>query len=115
MKVFLDDIREPEWIYNQKNCFDNDLGGGWIKSETVDDTIELLKTGEVEVLSLDHDLGCTDKKHVGADVMKWLEEQVFCNNLTKIPRILFHTSNPVGKQNMVVILEHIQKYLESKT
>ena len=42
MKVYLDDVRQaPE---------------GWVRTYTVAETIELLKTGEVVELSLDHDL-----------------------------------------------------------
>ena len=42
MKVYLDDVRQaPE---------------GWVRTYTVAETIELLKTGEVVELSLDHEI-----------------------------------------------------------
>ena len=46
MKLWLDDIRAP-WKFG---C----IGWTWVK--TADEAIELLKTGKVEMASLDHDL-----------------------------------------------------------
>ncbi|WP_416380688.1 cyclic-phosphate processing receiver domain-containing protein, partial [Gilliamella sp. B2717] len=43
MKIFLDDIRKPP--------------NGWIQVYWPDEMINLLKTGFVEEISLDHDLG----------------------------------------------------------
>jgi len=46
VKVFLDDVREAP--------------AGWIRCRTPDEVIVLLETGDVEELSLDHDLGLID-------------------------------------------------------
>jgi hypothetical protein len=43
MKVYLDDERP--------------VPDGWIGCKTPSEAIELLKTGQVETISLDHDLG----------------------------------------------------------
>lgn len=43
MKLFVDDRREEPL--------------GWAKATTGESAIELLKTGEVEEISLDHDMG----------------------------------------------------------
>jgi hypothetical protein len=53
MRVYLDDQRKP--------------GGDWVVTQTVAQTIELLKTGEVSELSLDHDLGEDDTIGTGYD------------------------------------------------
>ena len=64
MKVFLDDVRPtPE---------------GWVRCYWPQEVIELLKTGNVEVISLDHDLG-DDTRGTGMDVCKWIEQTVFEN------------------------------------
>ena len=59
MKVYLDDEREtPE---------------GWVRVYWPHEAIELLKTGKVEEISLDHDLG-DDEKGTGYDVVTWVED-----------------------------------------
>ena len=61
MRVFLDDERTtPE---------------GWIRVYWPSEAIALLQTGEVEELSLDHDLG-DDERGTGYDVVLWIEEAV---------------------------------------
>jgi|688.fasta_scaffold104579_1 hypothetical protein len=61
MKVYLDDERTtPE---------------GWTRVYWPSEAIELLQTGQVTELSLDHDLG-NDARGTGYDVVLWVEEQV---------------------------------------
>src|SRR5258705_8834026 len=61
MRVFLDDAgRTPD---------------GWTRVYWPDEAIALLKTGTVEVISLDHDLG-DDSRRTGYDVVLWIEEAV---------------------------------------
>lgn len=62
MKVYLDDEREtPE---------------GWVRVYWPEEAIELLKSGKVNELSLDHDLG-DDEHGTGYDVVLWIEEAVY--------------------------------------
>ncbi|MBF4323163.1 cyclic-phosphate processing receiver domain-containing protein, partial [Vibrio anguillarum] len=61
MKVYLDDERDtPE---------------GWVRSYWPEEVIELLKSGNVTEISLDHDLG-DDDHGTGYDVVLWIEEAV---------------------------------------
>src|SRR5438874_440751 len=62
MKVFLDDIR-PAPI-------------GWNLVRGIKKAIDLLKTGEVTEISLDHDLGVEIEVGTGYDVLLWIEDQV---------------------------------------
>ena len=62
MKVFLDDERPTP--------------DGWVRAFTAPEAIELLKTGKVTHLSLDHDLG-PQEAGTGYDVCLWVEEKVF--------------------------------------
>jgi hypothetical protein len=84
MNVYLDDCRkEPD---------------GWVRVYWPQEAIELLKTGKVKEISLDHDLG-NDEIGTGYDVVKWIEEQVVLYGFTP-PKIYIHSANPVGRLRM---------------
>jgi hypothetical protein len=84
MKVFLDDEREtPE---------------GWTRVWWPDEAIALLKTGKVEEISLDHDLG-DDERGTGYDVVLWIEEAVATQGF-KPPRMAVHSANSSARQKM---------------
>jgi len=88
VKVFLDDVRPTP--------------DGWVRCYWPDEVIELLKTGKVEVVSLDHDLG-DDTRGTGMDVCKWIEQTVYENGFDGgfiPPAVLIHSANPVGRENM---------------
>lgn len=77
MKVFLDDLRiAPD---------------GWVHVYWPDEAIALLKTGDVEEISLDHDLG-DDARGTGYDVIIWIEEAVALRGF-QAPRIFVHSAN----------------------
>ena len=100
MRVFLDDIRDtPE---------------GWVRAYTVPELIDIFRkyASEITELSLDHDLGSDQKS--GYDFMRWLESQVFANKFDSIPKIGFHTANPVGREQMELVLDSIQRILRKK-
>lgn len=103
MKVYLDDIRTtPE---------------GWYRTYTAKETIEVLKTGKVVELSLDHDLNLAHyanqdlHEETGYDVLLWIEEQIAVhNNLSILPaKIHLHTANPSGRERMQRCLKSIEK------
>ena len=84
MKVFLDDERvAPE---------------GWTRVYWPDEAIALLKTGQVEEISLDHDLG-DDERGTGYDVVLWIEEAVATQGF-KPPRMTVHSANSSARQKM---------------
>ncbi|WP_227458861.1 cyclic-phosphate processing receiver domain-containing protein [Cupriavidus pauculus] len=84
MKVFLDDERPtPE---------------GWCRVCWPDEAIRLLKTGAVEEISLDHDLG-DDTRGTGYDVILWIEEAVALRGF-KPPRIIVHSANSSAVDKM---------------
>lgn len=97
MKVYLDDIREtPE---------------GWTRTYNVQETIDLIKTGQVTHLSLDNDLGSGLPE--GWKVMEWLEEEVIQNGFTAIPqRFRFHTDNTVRRDYMKAAARSIMRHLK---
>lgn len=84
MKLFLDDERPtPE---------------GWVRVYWPDDAIRLLETGNVEEISLDHDLG-DDERGTGYDVILWIEEAVALRGF-RPPIITVHSANSSAAAKM---------------
>lgn len=101
IRVYLDDIRTPP--------------EGWTLVKTYEECVEALLTGEVEHLSLDHDLADEHyalllpdeefdysefKERTGYDVCKWMVE----NNVWPKTSITLHSANPPGRENMRVLI-----------
>jgi hypothetical protein len=105
MKVYLDDERNtPE---------------GWNRVFWADEAIELLKTGKVTDISLDHDLG-DDERGTGYDVVLWIEEAVATTDFIA-PIINVHSANSsarykmnLGIQNIVKISKRLNKPKQGK-
>lgn len=84
MKVFLDDERTTP--------------AGWIRVYWPQEAIDLLKTGNVSEISLDHDLG-NDDRGTGYDVVLWVEEQVVTRGFSP-PKMSVHSANPSARLKM---------------
>jgi len=98
VRVFLDDDDQ----YRQ-------TPDGWIRVHTYEEAVEALKTGRVEEISLDNDLGTIKE---GYDVAKWIEQQVF-ETTFRPPKIWVHSANPVAARNIkncTVAIERMAKY-----
>lgn len=102
VKVWLDDFRPAPT--------------GWIRTYWPEEVIELLKTGDVEEISLDHDLGDhfgrplgVDKERTGYDVLVWLERAVATEGFNP-PVINVHTANPVAEVRMLATVRNIEKF-----
>jgi hypothetical protein len=93
MNVYLDDLRlTPE---------------GWVRVYWPDEAIELLKTGKVDIISLDHDLG-DDEHGTGYDVVVWIEEMVATKNFAP-PEIKVHSANSSARGKMEAGIQSIQR------
>jgi hypothetical protein len=84
MKVYLDDERSTP--------------AGWVRVYWPDEAIELLKTGTVVEISLDHDLG-DDERGTGYEVVLWIEEQVALHGFVP-PQITVHSANVSARAKM---------------
>jgi hypothetical protein len=75
---------------------------GWVHVTNVASACELLTTGRVVELSLDHDLGDDDEHGRGIDVVDFLSEQQFAHGRSLWPRdgVALHTANPEGREQM---------------
>lgn len=92
MRVFLDDERgTPE---------------GWIRVYWPDEAIALLESGQVDELSLDHDLG-DDVRGTGYDVVLWIEEAVALRGF-KPPKITVHSANSSARDKMIAGIHAIE-------
>jgi len=94
MNVYLDDERQtPE---------------GWIRVYWPDEAIRLLETGQVQVISLDHDLG-DDERGTGYDVITWLEEAVITRGFIP-PEMRVHSANLSARQKMEMGIQSILRH-----
>lgn len=101
MKIFLDDERPtPE---------------GWVKCRWPSEVIKHLKSGNVEVVSLDHDLADKEdalleqrQEITGYDVLLWLEEAVIMDGFIP-PKIMIHSANPAGVHRMELAIKSINR------
>ncbi len=80
LKVFLDDRRIPP--------------KGWKRAYTPAQVIWHLKRQNVDVISLDFDLGLGVPS--GIAVLNWLEERVHTDPTFRVPEIRIHSQNPAG-------------------
>ena len=95
MKVYLDDERStPE---------------GWVRVYWPEEAIELLQTGQVVEISLDHDLG-DDERGTGYDVVLWIEEAVIIKGF-KPPKIKVHSANSSAREKMELGIKSIEKHV----
>lgn len=101
MKLWLDDIRNPDEL--------GFVGFTWVKN--VEEAIALLKTGQVEFASLDHDLR-VDRFPVdgsrpnwpddsGYDVVCWIE----ANNVWPPEGCVVHSTNIGGRLRMEAVVK----------
>lgn len=89
MNVYVDDLRDcPE---------------GFTIARTFEEAVVLLQQHEVDILSLDHDLGEDAEGNLlptGYDLVKY-----FCEHGLRANKIYLHTDNPVGRENMYETLK----------
>ena len=92
MRIYLDDKREAPF--------------GWIRTYTVEETIEALETRQVTHLSLDNDLGLPRE---GYEVLDWLEKTIYFDSTFPVPEVAIHSSNSVRIDHMKRTLESIKR------
>lgn len=98
MKLFVDDLRDPP--SHDKS---------WCIARTAKLAIYWIKTGAVDEISLDHDLGNHSK--TGYDIACVIEELVLTGKI-KMPKWHVHSANPVGKVRIKQALENAERVLK---
>jgi len=99
MKLFLDDADEME----------RPTPKGWVRCRWPEEVVAYLKAGNVEAVSLDHDLGEEGYyARTGYDVLKWIEKEVFLNGFNP-PAMFVHSQNSVARTKMLQAIISINK------
>ena len=98
MQIYVDDIRNPP---------DN----SWIVVRSYGEAIALIDThwGNIQAISLDHDLG---EVKTGYDIVCHMELKARQEPDNFPPEVYFHTANPVGWQNMKRVLDSIHRFIK---
>ena len=104
MKLWLDDERDPRDPFIQSE-FGAEGDETWVK--TAQQAISVLSQGNVESVSLDHDLG--PGAGTGQEVANWIEEQAFHGTLPRLAWAV-HSMNTVGAKSMTRALVNADRY-----
>lgn len=129
--LFLDDIRVPKdaFDYIKDEIYINKT---WIIVRNFNEFIQyIIENGLPDLISFDHDLADehyvpskywydyeaskkyqeqqNNKEKTGFDCAKWLVDYCIDNDL-KLPSYLSHSMNPVGRDNILGILDNFKKY-----
>jgi hypothetical protein len=96
MRVYLDDKRHTPGNFTHRVY-------------TAQEAIDLLKTGKVKHISLDHDLGDETEVGSGYDVARFIEEEAYFKRLPELTWAV-HSDNAVGIKNMTVALTNADRY-----
>ena len=125
--LFLDDIREPNWVTQYKtDPTYNKLK--WVIVRTHDDFVDYITdNGMPSLISFDHDLAdehyaVYDRINVGIDVklpefkektgyesLKWVCDYALDNDI-QLSEMKFHTANYVGMKNMSTYYNNFIKH-----
>lgn len=94
--------QEPLRVWLDDDLVDRAAPDGWTHVTTAWECIELLDSGRVKELSLDHDLGDDDQYGRGIDVVNWLgnEQEVHDRPLWPEGGITIHSANPSGRDQI---------------
>lgn len=121
--LWLDDYRNPFIDYEGRVPKNEEFDGIiWVLNYS-EFTRYILYNGVPHVISFDHDLADEHydtskpiseyREKTGNDCLRWLIE--YCmNNKILLPKIYFHTANPVGKENMQSVLNSYNKHISQK-
>jgi len=89
---------------------------GWVHVRTPEEAIDLLRGGEVEELSLDHDLGLDvgARERTGYDVLLWLEAEVAAGRMSPPAVLRVHSGNVAAVGRMEQAVESIRRLAEPR-
>jgi hypothetical protein len=104
INIWLDDERKPN--NNIIPCSGSCSNWTWIKDAKT--CIEAVETGNVRIISLDHDLG---GELTGYDVAKHIEQLCYEGKI-RCPVWNVHSQNPIGAQNIKAAMINAKYYSE---
>ena len=83
---------------------------GWIWAKNYDEAVEILDAENIDLLSLDHDLG-DDEKGTGYSIACFLEARLYLEGKQPPKTILIHSANPVGRSNIERAIGSMKRYI----
>ncbi len=92
MKLYVDDQRPAP--------------AGWIRATNLEEAVSHLRTGNVEELSVDYDLG-DSSFGTGLDVLDWLAGAVHRGEVKK-PKLHAHSGSPLGRRRLELRIDDIE-------
>jgi hypothetical protein len=97
-RMFVDDIRNPDWVYPDQDVSD------WQVCRTMQEAQDVISDlGCPSWISFDHDLG--DNIPTGYDLAKWLvDTDLDSGFMPDNFEFLIHSANPVGAANIQGLL-----------
>ena len=107
MRMYLDDLRIPVEEFD-------------FVVRSYDEAISIIKKyGVPKFISFDHDLGADENGKLlktGYDLAKWIVEADLDNSYTIPSDFTYkvHSQNPVGKQNIVFLLDGYLKFKDNQ-
>lgn len=128
-RLFLDDIRHPHHVF--KYTSDEEYHEPWTIVRHYDTFVAALQKHRFDVISFDHDLAQEHqrdyirktyefapdeieleyddyKEKTGYDCAKFMVEYYY-EQSWPLPRIKVHSMNPVGKQNIIALINGTRK------
>ena len=107
-RLFLDDIREVEWIYGQETAEEFEVVRSYAEFVNY-----VMKNGLPDFISFDNDLGMDDRGEVAPDgyaAAKWLvyESGLDLRNL----KFKVHSANPVAAEQIRGLLNNYINFLK---
>lgn len=105
------------WVDDARNPFENDwlnfspIGRScrvvWARS--YQEIIDFLKNEWPDTICLDHDLG---EEKSGYDIAKYIVDRCI-NECRELPLFASQSANPVGRENILGLLNRYKKFIES--
>lgn len=112
-QIFLDDIRDPSWVYGHGADTD------WVVLRSGQQFFDWIShNGLPDLISFDHDLGGIDEHGQevdpscvpsGMDCAHFLVNYCLDHDLP-LPQYKVHSANPVGSENIRLLLESFQSH-----
>jgi hypothetical protein len=95
VRVWLDDLRPMPIGFD-------------LHARTAEEAIEIIESGRVSEISLDHDLG-SEENGTGYEVAKFIEEGAY-HGYVAFMEVKVHSANPVGAKNIQACIDNANHF-----
>lgn len=107
--LFLDDLREPGYVYRDLLPDSERHPKNWVVAKSSAEAKELVESkGMPSMMSLDHDLGGEDTSFV---FLSWLARE-YWDGVSPVPKYRVHSQNPTGSLNLKAFMDSWAKSVD---